>query len=78
MIELFDNDTGTRLGAITEAQLTFLIRQLQEESAEDQDYYINRPTLEMFAGRGADPALLDLLRDALGDREDMEIRWARR
>ena len=77
MITLFDNETDARLGTITDAQLAFLIRQLQEESTEDQDYYINRPTLEMFAGRGADPALLELLRAALGERDDMEIRWTR-
>jgi hypothetical protein len=29
----------------------------------------------MFEQRGADPALVALLRQALGDREDMDIRW---
>ena len=51
--------------------------QLEEEYEEDQDYYINRPTLEMFAERGADPELIAFLKQALGDREDMEIVWSR-
>jgi processive 1,2-diacylglycerol beta-glucosyltransferase len=75
MIVLFDSQTGAELGAITTQQLAFLTSQLEEESAEDQDYYINLPTVDLFTRRGADPALVDLLRQALGSREEMEIRW---
>jgi processive 1,2-diacylglycerol beta-glucosyltransferase len=78
VIELFDNDTGAPIGAITDAQLQFLVDQLEEESADDTDYYINQETLDMFEERGADPALVALLRSALGAREDMEIRWERK
>ena len=78
MIELFDNDTGASIGAISEAQLQFLVDQLEEESADDTDYYVNQATLEMFEERGGDPALVGLLRTALGAREDMEIRWERK
>jgi len=78
VIELFDNDTGAPLGAITDAQLQFLIDQLEEESADDTDYYISRDTLDIFEEQGADPALLSLLRSALGARDDMEIRWERK
>lgn len=77
MIQLYDNTTQVPLGIITEQQLQFLQDRLEEESSDDQDYYINRTTLETFAQSGADAALLDLLRQGLGDREDMEIRWSR-
>ena len=77
MIQLYDKDTGAPLGALTEEQLQFLADQLEEESPEDQDYYINAPTLDAFEEAGADPALLALLREALGEREEMEIRWTR-
>jgi len=77
MIQLYDNNTQTLLGEITEQQLQFLIDQLEEESGDDQDYYINRTTLEMFAEAGIDPALLALLQRGLGNRADMEIRWTR-
>ena len=33
--------------------------------------------LDMFEGVDADPALVDLLRRALGSREDMDIKWSR-
>ena len=78
MIHLFDDETGAPIGTITEDQLQYLIDQLEEESAADTDYYINRETLDAFEQDGADPALLALLRAALGKRDDMEIRWERR
>ena len=78
MIELRDKETGRPLGAITEDQLQFLIDQLEEESSTDTDYYLNSATLDMFADNGIDPQLLALLRDALGNREDMEIEWKRK
>jgi hypothetical protein len=77
MPKLYDKDTGAWLGTITEEQLQFLIDQLEEESSEDQDYYINEATLEIFESAGADPALITMLRTALDDREEMEIRWSR-
>ena len=77
MIQLHDKDTGAPIGAITEAQLQFLIDQLEEESSEDQDYYINETTVDLFEQRGADKALVTLLRSALKGRTEMEIRWSR-
>jgi hypothetical protein len=75
MISVYDARTGAHLGEISEQQLAFLQAQLVEESAADQDYYINQATLDLFASRGADPTLLTLLQQALGEREDMDIRW---
>jgi processive 1,2-diacylglycerol beta-glucosyltransferase len=76
MIQLHDKETGAFVGTITEAQLQFLIDQLEEESTEDRDYYINQATLDLFEQRGADADLLALLRQALGTREDIEIAWS--
>lgn len=75
MVQLFDARTGTQIGNVTEAHLAFMRAQLEEESVDDQDYYINAATLDLFEGRGADPALVSLLRQALGTRDDMDIRW---
>ena len=77
MIHLHDKENGKALGTITDAQLQFLIAQLEEESRADQDYYINRDTLNLLEQAGAEAGLLALLRAAMGDREDMEIRWSR-
>jgi processive 1,2-diacylglycerol beta-glucosyltransferase len=75
MIRLFDAESDAPLGTITEAQLEFLMEELEEESSTDRDYFINVATVDMLEEDGADPALLALLRDALGDREEMEVRW---
>jgi len=69
MIDIFDKETGASMGEISEAQLKFLNDQLEEESLDDRDYYINPATLDAFQAKGADPALLALLREALGARE---------
>ena len=75
-IQLFDKETGASAGEITREQLQYLIDQLEEESADDQDYFINRPTLELLAEqRPPEDNLVEVLREALGDRDEMEIRW---
>ncbi len=76
-IKLFDNETGAALGTITESQLQFLIDQLEEETSDDQDYYLIPRTLELLEQRGADAELLSLLKSGLGEREGFEIRWER-
>ncbi|MGH7963229.1 MAG: galactosyldiacylglycerol synthase [Candidatus Binatia bacterium] len=77
MVKLHNKDTGVLLGTITEEQLQFLIDQLEEESSNDTDYYLDQTTLEMFEQAGADASLLSVLRKAIGERESIEIRWSR-
>ena len=77
MIQLHDKDTGALIGAITEEQLHVLIDQLEEESGDDQDYYINEDTIDMLEEVAADKELVSLLRRALNSRTEMEIRWSR-
>ena len=77
MIKLYDLQTKTLIGEISEAQLSFLADQLEEESLEDQDYYLNQATLDMFEQAGGDAGLIALLRQAMGDREEMDISWER-
>ena len=77
MIRLTNNDTGAKIGEISDAQLQFLIDHLEEESLEDQDYYLHRATVDMLEEQGADAGLLEILRKALGEAEAVEIRWSR-
>ena len=77
MVHLYDAERGTRLGTITDEQLQFLISELEEESRTDQDYYLSAGTVAMLEENGADAALVELLRRALGAREGLEVRWAR-
>ncbi|CAN5786915.1 hypothetical protein BH10CHL1_BH10CHL1_50740 [soil metagenome] len=76
MITLYNEETGAALGEITEAQLEFLEDQLVEEGAEDADYFINLDTVDLLAQRGADAALVTLLKQAIGATEGIEITWS--
>ena len=75
MPRLFRIDTEADIGIISDAQLRFLVEQLEEEHDEDQDYYIDRDTLELLADNGIDDELLAMLEKALGDDDSMDIAW---
>jgi len=75
MPRLFRLDTGDDIGTITDAQLAFIVEQLEEEHDDDKDYFIDRDTLELLSDNGADPDLLALLEKAIGEDEGMNIAW---
>jgi hypothetical protein len=75
MPKLYDNGTGDLIGEISDDQLRFLKDQLEEESLEDRDYAIEEMTLEYFEEQNGDPELIELLRDALGSRDQFILRW---
>jgi processive 1,2-diacylglycerol beta-glucosyltransferase len=77
MVQIFDKQTGAEIGTLTDEQFQFMADRLEEESEEDDDYYLNRTTVDFFESEGADPGLTALLRKALGDREEAEVRWTR-
>lgn len=77
MVEIFDNQTGAPLGTLTDDQFQYMADRLEEESDEDQDYYVNRTTVDAFEAEGADPELVAVLRRALGNGDEAEIRWSR-
>jgi hypothetical protein len=70
--------TNQLIGSITEADLKVLTDALEEESSEDQDYYVDQATIDLIGDGRATEHLLKLLRDALGSSEGVEIRWERR
>ena len=74
---LYKNDMDTFLGEISGKQLQFLIDYLEEEFLEDRDYAITKLTLDYLGAGGADPALMALLRQALGEAEEITIIWKR-
>lgn len=77
MIKLYNEGTGEEIGTISEEQLQFLEDELVEESDTDQDYAITPLTLGLFVEDGGDPALIEMLRGALGEQEEIQIRWRR-
>ena len=75
MPRLIRLDTGDTIGDISDQQLAFLVEQLEAEHDEDQDYFIDRDTLDLLSDNGADPELLAMLEKAIGDDESMDIAW---
>ena len=78
MIDLYNATTNLHLGSITEPDLKVLSDALEEESAQDTDYYINAATIDLIADGKATDHLVRLLRGALGSAEGVDIRWTRR
>jgi hypothetical protein len=76
VVKLYNAGTNELLGDISEEQLTFLQDQFEEEWSGDQDYYINRATIDMLKENGADAQLLALLERALGSGDEADIRWS--
>jgi hypothetical protein len=78
MIDVYKNDTNELVGSITDADLQVLVDHLEEESLEDQDYYIDKATLDVIGDGQATEHLMSVLRKALGDADGVDIRWQRR
>jgi hypothetical protein len=77
MIYLYEKDSNRLLGSINEAQLQVLIEQLEEEWGEDQDYAITPLLVEMFENENVDQELVSLLKEALGNKPEVEVIWKR-
>lgn len=75
MPRLIRLDSGDAIGEIDDAQLKFLVDQLEEEHDDDKDYFIDRDTLELLSDNGADPELLALLEKGLAGDEEMTVAW---
>jgi hypothetical protein len=78
MIDLYNASTNQLIGSITEGDLKVIQDGLEEESTQDQDYYIDAATIDMLGDGRATEHLLGLLRTALGSSEGVDIRWQRR
>ena len=72
---LYIPETCTPIGNVTAEQLQFLVDHLEEEGVTDKDSAITEMTLAYLESEGADPAVIEMLRKALGEREEITIAW---
>ena len=78
MISITDNVSGVDIGSVTEPQLQILVKHLEETDVDDQDYYIDRRTIDLIETVAADYAsVIEMLVRALGDRDGVDIAWTR-
>jgi hypothetical protein len=76
MARLYRVSNGETIGEINEKQLKFLVDMLEEEDEDDQDYFIDQDTLELFSDNNCDPELLALLESAIEEGEDgVDVAW---
>jgi hypothetical protein len=75
MPKLYEKSSDRLLGTITAGELSFLVEQLEEESSDDRDYYVDADTIEMLIEAGAPANLVDVLKSGLGAEGDAEVRW---
>ena len=77
MFKLYNEDTNEYIGTITMSQMQFLVDELEEESIDDKDYYLNELTIGMLEADHADADLVALLRQALDEHGEVNIVWKR-
>lgn len=76
-VTLYHDDTGVYIGTISQLQLQFLVDQLEEEGPGDDTYYLDAPTLQFLAERGAELSLLAVLQPPVDERGHVEVRYVR-
>lgn len=75
MLKLYDKSTGKYLGRIEEEEMQFLRDNLEEESLTDVDYYLNRTTFDLLKEQGMSENLAKLIETAMGNKNEVEIRY---
>lgn len=75
MPELYLKNDNRHLGHITDHELEFLMAQLEEEDSQDEDYTIDRMTLDYLKANGLSANVAKLLEEALGAKDEVEIRY---
>jgi hypothetical protein len=75
MYDLYLKSDGRFLGTISDEEMQFLQDNLEEESLTDDDYTISPLTLEYLRGNGMSPHLAQLLEQALGDQDEVDIQY---
>ncbi|MEK6608990.1 MAG: galactosyldiacylglycerol synthase [Myxococcota bacterium] len=74
-IALYDQESGRRIGQITDEQLATLRDLLEEEDSEDRNYFIGPEVVDYIEEEGGPAELVKLLRDAVGEGEGIEVEW---
>jgi len=75
MYKLALKDSGKALGTIDADDLQVLIDTLEEEDRADTDYFICADTIDLLDENGASPALVKMLKAAVGNSDGVEVVW---
>lgn len=75
MIELFNKETGERIGELSESQFDFLMDNIENEYLEEINYIIDNEVITLLKERGADKKILNLLKHALNGKKNITIAY---
>lgn len=75
MPRVYRIDTDKEIGEIADDQLAIIVKQLEDEHDQDDEYFIDQDTLELLSDNNVDPEVIAKLEKALGDDDDMTIAW---
>ncbi len=75
MFKLYDKETGKYLGQISDDEVQFLRDYMEEESMTDVDYYINKTIFNLLKEKGMSQNLAKLIQQAMGNKDEIEIRY---
>ena len=70
---------GTKeiIGNVSDEELDQIIDALEEETKEDNDYYIDNDTIAYMETLNVSQNVITMLQNALGDNESIEIEWVK-
>jgi len=74
MPTLHDASSGALLGDVSDEDVKLLVDQLEEESLDDDDYFIDTATIDLLENAGASAALVALLKNAVGTSDGIDVR----
>ena len=74
MPTLHDASSGALLGEVSEDDARLLVDQLEEETIDDDDYFVDANTIDMLETAGASDALVTLLKNAVGTSDGIDVR----
>ncbi len=75
MIELFNKETGERIGELTETQFDLLMDNIENEYLEEVDYVIDKNVINLLKERKCDAKIVEILKTALGRKEQIVIAY---
>ncbi len=75
MPRLYNKQTNTLLGNISDADVQFLVDQLEEENLGDRDYFIDEATVAILEENGGSQTLIDLLRATVDASDGLEVKY---
>jgi hypothetical protein len=77
MPNLYNKQSGALLGPVSDADVQCLVDQLEEEDTKDVDYFVDLDTVDILEDAGASAALLQILRNAIGGSDGIDVRWGK-